>query len=80
MDHVNNAVYADWIDEAILGAGDDAHVRLIPRLARLEYARSAEPGAALSAAVWQDGGGWSYRLVDSTGGVLLRARLESPTV
>ncbi len=80
MDHVNNAVYADWIDEAILGAGDEAIVRRIPRLMRLEYARSAEPGAALSAAVWQDDSGWSYRLIDGTGGDLLRARLESPPV
>lgn len=77
MDHVNNAVYADWLDEAILGAGDEALVRRIPRVVRLEYARSAEPGAALSAAVWQDGSGWSYRLIDDTGGELLRARLES---
>lgn len=83
MDHVNNAVYADWLDEAVLAAGDDEAVRRSPRLARLEYARSAEPAAALSASVWQDDDGWSYRLCERTGGELLRARLEpaveSPT-
>ena len=45
MDHVNNAVYADWLDEAVIGAGDVPAVRAVPRLVRLEYARSAEPGA-----------------------------------
>ena len=24
MDHVNNAVYADWLDEAVLAAGGNA--------------------------------------------------------
>ena len=77
MDHVNNAVYVDWLEEAILGDGGAAAVRRTPRLARLEYARSAEPAATLSATVWPDeGGGWSYRLTGGTGNDLLRARLE----
>ena len=41
MDHVNNAVYADWLDEAVIAAGDRAATRAIPRLARLEYAAPA---------------------------------------
>ena len=45
MDHVNNAVYADWLDEAVQGAGGTVAVRAVPRLARLEYARAAAPGA-----------------------------------
>ena len=45
MDHANNAVYADWLDEAVIVAGDAAAVRAVPRLVRLEYARSAEPFA-----------------------------------
>ena len=57
MDHVNNAVYADWLDEAVLAAGGaGAAARAIPRLARLEYARAAEPGATSVARVWPDGG------------------------
>jgi acyl-ACP thioesterase len=77
MDHVNNAVYADWLDEAIIVTGEDgaAAVAAIPRLARLEYARAAAPGAAVDAEVWPDGDGWSCRLSDSEGD-LLRARLE----
>ena len=48
MDHVNNAVYADWLDEAVLAAGGTRRVRAVPRLVRLEYARAAEPAAHLS--------------------------------
>ena len=49
MDHVNNAVYADWLDEAVQGAGGTVAVRAVPRLARLEYARAAAPGASVDA-------------------------------
>ena len=76
MAHANNAVYADWLDEAVISAGDEAAVRAIPRLARLEYARAAEPGADLRALTWPADGGWSYRLLGPNGEDLLRARLE----
>ena len=75
MDHVNNAVYADWLDEAVIAAGDPAAVRAVPRLARLEYARSAEPDASLSGEVWPADGGWAYRLSEAAGPELLRAHL-----
>lgn len=75
MDHVNNAVYADWLDEAVLGAGGASAVRAIPRLARLEYARAAEPAAKLTAEAWPDDHAWSCRVTDAVG-ELLRARLE----
>ena len=35
MDHVNNAVYADWLDEQVIGAGGRAAVRAVPRTIRL---------------------------------------------
>ena len=46
MDHVNNAVYADWLDEAVISAGDVAATRAIPRHVAIEYAggRRAGPG------------------------------------
>ncbi len=76
MDHVNNAVYADWLDEAVIDAGDLPATRAIPRLARLEYAAPAEPGSVAAAEVWPELGGWSFRLRDNTGRDLLRARLQ----
>jgi acyl-CoA thioesterase FadM len=77
MDHVNNAVYADWLDEAVIVAGGLDAIRAIPRLARLEYARAAEPGARLVAIAWPDDGGWSCRVADGEDSDLLRARIES---
>jgi acyl-ACP thioesterase len=79
MAHVNNAVYADWVDEAVIAAGDPPAVGAVPRAMRLEYASAAEPGATLEAAVWADAGGWSFRVLDAAGGALLRARLEPGT-
>jgi acyl-CoA thioesterase FadM len=78
MDHVNNAVYADWLEEAILTAGGLEDVRAIPRLARLEYARAAEAGATVEATTWRDTiGAWSCRVADAAGVDLLRARIEA---
>jgi acyl-ACP thioesterase len=76
MAHANNAVYADWLEEAVLAAGDEPAVRTIPRLARLEYARAAEPRVELTGTAWADADGWSFRLSDAGGTELLRARLE----
>jgi acyl-CoA thioesterase FadM len=76
MDHVNNAVYADWLDEAVLVAGGAAATRAVPRLVLLDYARAAEPAAILVADVWPDGGGWVCRVADAGGSDFLRARLE----
>lgn len=76
MDHVNNAVYADWLEEAVIGAGDLPATRAIPRLARLDYAAPAGATSEVAAAVWPERGGWSFRLRDDAGRDLLRARLQ----
>jgi len=83
MDHANNAVYADWLEERVIDAGGDdgiAATRAIPRLARLEYARAAERGATVAGTAWRDsatgGTGWSCRIDELDGTALLRARLE----
>jgi acyl-ACP thioesterase len=76
MDHVNNAVYADWLDEAVLAAGGSTATRAVPRLVRLEYARAADPAAKLVADAWRDGDTWICRVADADGADLLRARLE----
>ena len=78
MDHVNNAVYADWLEERVIAAGGRADVRAIPRVARLEYARAAEAGATVEATTWRERDGpWSCRIADADGADLLRARLEA---
>ncbi len=76
MAHVNNAVYADWMDEAVIAAGDPMAVGAIPRTMRLDYALAAEPGASPEGQAWTDGDGWSFRLADGGDADMLRARLE----
>ena len=80
MDHVNNAVYADWLDEQVLRLGGEAEVRAIPRTVRLEYARAVESGSIVSAEAWRDASGWSCRIRDATETDCLRARIEPGAV
>ncbi len=79
MNHANNGVYLDWLDETIAAAGADgaAAIAAIPRTYRLEYLRPAGPGAALVSTAWRDGSGWAYRLADTGGVDLLRGRLDT---
>lgn len=76
MAHVNNAVYADWLEEAVIAAGGAPATRALPRVVRLEYAAPGDPGASLTAATWEVSDGWSFRVRDRAGQDLLRARLE----
>jgi acyl-ACP thioesterase len=81
LDHVNNAVYLDWLEEAMLDSGGDDVGRAVitarPRHYRLEYPMAADRGTEIEASAWADGGGWSHRVADaSTGQDLFRARIE----
>jgi acyl-CoA thioesterase FadM len=75
MGHVNNAVYLDWLDEAI-DLADPAAIRTVPRRYRLEYRAAASPGATLDGRAWRSGDGWSYRLDDAAGRLCLGGRLD----
>jgi acyl-ACP thioesterase len=73
MDHVNNAVYVDWLEEAIASIGDDrASTRRIPRRVRLEYAGAAEPDAGLVGRLWHTAEGWLYHLGTASGAAIAR--------
>lgn len=78
MNHANNGVYLDWLDEAVAAAGaaGDAATAAVPRTYRMEYLRPAEPGVALVSTAWPVGPGWAYRLADGDGVDLLRGRLD----
>ena len=77
MAHVNNAVYADWLEEAVIAAGDHAP-RRAPCHASPGWStpRRPTPPRELSGDVWRSDGGWSFLLRDAAGRELLRARLE----
>ena len=78
LNHANNGVYLDWLEEAVIAAGADGESAAagLPRRYRMEYLRPAERGAALVSSAWRDGPGWAYRLSDDDGADLLRGRLE----
>jgi acyl-CoA thioesterase FadM len=67
MGHVNNAVYLDWAEEAIRGAGDGAAaaVAAVPRRWRLEYLGAAAPAAEVRTTSWVEPSGWGCRIVDA---------------
>jgi acyl-ACP thioesterase len=81
MDHVNNAVYLDWLDEAVLAAAAGstpvAAIAALPRHYSLEYAVAADAGTGLSDAAWRDeNDGWRYRVTGPDGGDVFRAAIH----
>ncbi|MEO8207574.1 MAG: hypothetical protein ABI598_00965, partial [Chloroflexota bacterium] len=77
MGHVNNAVYLDWVEEAVAAAGGLDALVATPRRAKIEYAASAEPGDVAEANAWRDDSGWWVRLIRPRDDmVLVRGRLE----
>lgn len=78
MDHVNNAVYLDWLEEALGAAGrdatrDDGATAALPRSIRLEYLASAAPGDDVLIRTWADGGSWHARIGRADGVEFVRA-------
>jgi acyl-ACP thioesterase len=78
MGHVNNAVYLDWLEEAVASAGASDLTTSIPRRIALEYAAPAGPGEELEALAWASDAGWWVRLRRAADGTdLLRAASRS---
>lgn len=63
MDHVNNATYLDYLEEAVEMADGMDDLARLPRVYRVEYALAAEPQARLEDVAWRmDPTTWAYRL------------------
>jgi len=75
MEHANNAVYVDLLDDAVRRGGGTAALVAYPRTYDLQYHAAAAGGAALRDVAWRDGEAWHYRLESVTGLLHLHGRL-----
>ena len=75
MEHANNAVYVDLLDDAVGRAGGIAALAAHPRTYDLQYHAAAAGGAVLRDVAWRDGETWHYRLESATGLHHLHGRL-----
>ncbi len=75
MAHANNAVYLDWLDEAVALVAP-ALLETLPRTYRLEYVLPARPGVPLEGRAWATASGAAYRLAED-GAELFRGTVEA---
>ena len=75
LDHVNNSVYLDYFEEALVAAGQSDLIAATPRSYVLDFAASAEFDELVTGCAWPHEGGWAYRLTRPDGSELFRARL-----
>jgi acyl-ACP thioesterase len=74
LDHVNNAVYLDWLEEALLAPpGAGVLLAAVPRTARLEYLAAAGAGDEVEVRTTHDDRSWSARVDRADGTAVLRA-------
>jgi acyl-ACP thioesterase len=80
IDHVNNAVYVDWLEEALEAVGWTAHGATgeaasgsAPGTLRIEYLASAARGDAIDVDLFGSAAGWRARIRRSDGADLVRA-------
>lgn len=73
LDHVNNAVYVDWLEEALEAADWPGAFAALPRTYRLEYLASAARGDEVAIALHGAEGAWSATIRRADGADLVRA-------
>jgi acyl-ACP thioesterase len=74
LDHVNNAAYVDWLEEALEGAGWRDATEALPRSYRLEYLASAARGDRVTVALRGEARAWTASIRRSDGAELVRAQ------
>jgi len=74
LDHVNNAVYVDWLEEAVEAAGWRSANEALPRSCRLEYLSSAARGDSVSVTLHGSAASWTAVIRRSDGADLVRAQ------
>ena len=74
LDHVNNAVYVDWLEEALEAAGWREATEALPRTYRLEYLASAARGDRVKVVIEGAPSAWKASVRRPDGGELVRAQ------
>ena len=75
LDHVNNSVYIDYLEEALEAAGQGALLTATPRRYEIDFLAAAERDNLLVGRAWPLGEGWAYRLSRDDDTELFRARV-----
>ena len=78
MRHMNNAVYLDYLEEAVAAAGGAALLDSCPLRYRLEFLLPALQGARLIGRAWPVPGGWGYLLAGEDGAAQFRGMVDRP--
>ena len=73
LDHVNNAVYLDWLEETLEAAGWRAATEALPRTYRLEYLASAARGDRVHVALHGEAQSWTATIRRADGPEFVRA-------
>lgn len=72
LDHVNNSVYIDYLEEALEAAGQGALLTATPRRYEIDFVASAERDDLLVGRTWPLDEGWAYRLSRADGKEIFR--------
>jgi acyl-ACP thioesterase len=76
LDHVNNSVYLDYLEETLEDAGQHELLAAIPRRYEVEFLAAAARADSLEGAAWPYETGWAFRLSREDGTELFRARVS----
>jgi acyl-CoA thioesterase FadM len=76
LDHVNNSVYVDYLEESLEAAGEGPLLQVVPRRYVLDFASSAARDELLVGRAWRHDGGWAYRLGREDCSDVFRARVD----
>ena len=76
LEHVNNSVYIDYLEEALDAAGHGDMLAALPRRYEIDFVAAAERDNLLTGRTWPIEGGQAYRLSREDGAEVFRARVS----
>jgi acyl-CoA thioesterase FadM len=76
LDHVNNSVYVDYLEETLEAAGGAELLAATPRRYEVDFVAAAARGDSVVGRAWRAGEGWAFRLSREDGTELFRGRVS----